>query len=1433
LNKKPFNRWFSRNEIEINGLLGTATSCTLSFDAGMPSGDSAFLFTDLNFVFKGGYNRIDKLLPPFSIKDVIVKYSSEDSLPDHKLSDKKTVVVKPSMRFEFISDKDNYINKKISGYIICLTSDGIDTLYTQADSVLYVKNVRFPSDEQCTIIVKAGYRLGDYQLKKDFVVKFKTSVHRYNETCRTVINTWHNRRSCWDWQKPAQYTLLTEKPAIPLEIYGKPDIVTAIRTVPSAEFLLACDSTGIFSHKWHYDTISSNKLAAKWYYTYVPVPLGKMLSSQGRGIAEALLSVNNSTFDTLGYFKVTDLGVQLLRGRLITAAAVSSLIRRAPVTGAIVSFLDRNRTVLVSGITDTAGLFSVPCQLDVSYVSAIYETDTLIENVSEISLIDDDKMAKGLLLTDRSIYRPGDTLHYKGIMRKFVDKWIPMTNDSIIIMVSWEGTKTFKDTVSLVDCGSFSGKVPIPFDVKCANLCLTAKPMLLRCEALTRSFSVKDFRMAELTGSVGPGWIVGDSVYFHVSARWFHGGAAANCPVSLEWRIIRNNYKGSDHFTWPLIIKRTLFFSDSGTAMTDSNGTAIVARKRLADDSGATYVLRTAITGSSIHSVEVGNRIDIPAGNYPCIGFFFKENDTEKQLLLKISKTDGDILQNQKVSVILFKKEIRKRLIKNRCGLPGVIRETISIKKYARSFVSDTSGIICIPAGSLGGGSYEVLAFASDLSEPDTFRYNFTIRSSDSEQILKRELTELSEENKYSVTLVDSCTYNVGDTARIALSSEQDSCTGVLIVRRENIYDYRWFSLTGKDTVIPLVIRDEFIPSVCVEAVFYPPLWRNADGLSFNQPLGFKTSSVTVAVSNASRCIPLSITTDSSSYAPGDSVTVGLSIPMKFASATALVMVVDKGAIQVFDKKIPDINTVFSGEHSDPKQFAIDYSFRFFHGPFNYDSCNALKLRPRKLRRCGVPGIGYGAGYGSGFGMSPGYIDDLIGGLMGGDGGGLELKRRGEVALRDPIKPCAYFNPGVKFDSSGKATCRFKLPGNLTRWRVMVIVDDTTCFGSDTISFTTNKPLMIRPQLPRFLRTGDSASAEYILENRTEKELKICTGIFSLSDTARDSCELVKNSERFCYFPLYGRKPGVDSLLFSVKSDSFSDGIKLSVTTIDEMVRDVQAIGGSTMDNVTIPLVLPELKTASNCSLGILLSTTRMQKLREGICYLFNYPYRCLEQQSSRIFPILMLQDFAKRFNLPALQNDGEKKEIQKYLNQIGDFQNKVDGGLTYWKSDSGTSYPWLTVYVLEIMNRAKADGYVIDENVYRNAVKYVKREMNKFTKDKGKSIVDSYTLLVLAQAGEIDWDAIKKLYKNKNDLPLSARIYLLKAIYLSGENKRYTASLQKSLRRGLIEKDRLAYYLPEDSEKFEFCHESLFVRPLLHLKLYLQPARRAVMMNR
>ena len=52
--------------------------------------------------------------------------------------------------------------------------------------------------------------------------------------------------------------------------------------------------------------------------------------------------------------------------------------------------------------------------------------------------------------------------------------------------------------------------------------------------------------------------------------------------------------------------------------------------------------------------------------------------------------------------------------------------------------------------------------------------------------------------------------------------------------------------------------------------------------------------------------------------------------------------------------------------------------------------------------RKGVAGIGYGSGYGSGFGGGGGGVDDLLGGLMGNSGGGLELKKKGELKVSSP-----------------------------------------------------------------------------------------------------------------------------------------------------------------------------------------------------------------------------------------------------------------------------------------------------------------------------------------------------------------------------------------------------------------------------------------------
>jgi hypothetical protein len=1430
VNGKPYNDWIYNN-IDINLFLHSSKTCTLEFKAGMPSNDSAYLFNDVRFVLNGAYNRIDPTMQPFSINDVIVKYAPCDSLPDVKLSEKMPFTITPSIKFEFPVNVKMSSNERKQGVIVLYAPDGIVKVLSGEDTMLQVYPEDLPSNAPCTLVVKAGYRFGKYQLKNDYIAHFTTGKKKVQRTYRTVIDNWgDNNRFCYfaeHWDNP-QFTLLPEKPAVPLEVFGKQKIITAIRKFPVSEGLLSYDSTRFLPHVWHFDTIADLQTSDE-VYTYIPVPLTSVLSDQGRGAAEVLVSADGSPFDTVGLYSVTDLGVRTFYGKLMTAASVSSLTRRTPVSGATVSFINRKLKVVASGKTDSSGVFKVPRLSDVIFALVAFERDTLLWESPYIGYFCDTIMNKGIVFTERTFYRPGDTLYFKGILRKISDRWAPAQTDSVIISIPWEGAQVFSDTIPVVGLGSFSGKIAIPFQVKLKEYSLTASPVHAEYSFAQSSFSVKEFRTSELKGTVGEGRIEADSVIYPISAKWLHEGAAQKSAVSVNWVVNRYNYTGSGDYVSNRSKSHGFSFKDSVTTILDSNGTGYLSLRRLPDDSGAHYYITATIAGSPIHSVKVSNSVSIPVSNRPCVEYLHKpaENDSKDTMIVRTKLENGSVAIKERVDISIIREDVKKRKVKNRLGLPAFALDTIRAIVMTRSITTDTAGIRSICLSSLRPGKYTISSVTPAFDSSDTFFCDFTIyepsielsNTNSEEDESEFELSDVSSEEDesssekgVSLKIINPCTYAVGDTVQVRLHADRNSCVAAIAVRRENLYESRWIRMAGRDTIITIVVKDEYIPKVCIEADFLLPLYRNSNGLTFNQPLGLKYVYTTIDISDSPRVIPVTVSTDSNEFSPGDSVTVSVSVPSKFASATALVMVVDEGVLNVdYTDHLYIAHSFKDLNDTDFINYYNDYSFQCFHGPFNYDSCNALKLKS---------GIGYGPGFGSGFGEEgySGGIDNLIGYTEE------SFFNIINNTMRDPIRICACFNPDVKFDSNGKATCRFKLPGNLSRWRVTAIVDDTTSFGVDTTSFAANLPLMIRPQLPRFLRAGDSASAQYILENSSKDSMVIKSGTFTSGDTALDSCTLHSNSARFCNFPLIGRACGTDSLLFLAQGGSFSDGIKVGIPVIEENTRMVQAIGGSTNDNVQIPLYLPEKTTVSNCSLAVVLSTTRMQNLQEGVRYLFDYPYGCLEQQGSRILPILCMKSFTEQFNILMLKNGDEKIVIQKYLDNIGTFQNSLDGGLTYWPSDSGHSYPWLTAYSLEIMCKAKKLGYSVIDTVYNKMINYVKNEIKNDTNEELKNLViKSYIVLVLTQAGETNWQALKDLYQIRNRLPLTARIDLLKAIYASGKNKRWVKVLQSNLRNRLIEKDRLAYFAPEESKGLEFCHESPVRQTALCLEALLE----------
>ena len=95
-----------------------------------------------------------------------------------------------------------------------------------------------------------------------------------------------------------------------------------------------------------------------------------------------------------------------------------------------------------------------------------------------------------------------------------------------------------------------------------------------------------------------------------------------------------------------------------------------------------------------------------------------------------------------------------------------------------------------------------------------------------------------------------------------------------------------------------------------------------------------------------------------------------------------------------------------------------------------------------------------------------------VGGVGYSDGGA-----QPEVQVRTNLNTLAFFAADVRTDSTGTATYRFTVPELLTRWNVKgLAVTRDLKIGTLDRTLVTAKPLMVQPNMPRFLRSGDSLS---------------------------------------------------------------------------------------------------------------------------------------------------------------------------------------------------------------------------------------------------------------------------------------------------------------------------------------------------------------------
>lgn len=328
------------------------------------------------------------------------------------------------------------------------------------------------------------------------------------------------------------------------------------------------------------------------------------------------------------------------------------------------------------------------------------------------------------------------------------------------------------------------------------------------------------------------------------------------------------------------------------------------------------------------------------------------------------------------------------------------------------------------------------------------------------------------------------------------------------------------------------------------------------------------------------------------------------------------------------------------------------------------------------------------------------------------------------------------------------------LPDNLTTWVIEVLVntpiDNKVWVAYETI--TTSKELIINDNLPNFLWVWDRVILSPVVFNKTwnDGDFEISLEATSLEVKWWNKRKLfIKNGEsKTINFEVLvnERKSFKDMNLASSKidfkvnqicdkqcNDLKTDEIEKTIQIKDSTVRETVATTWKTKENSFDEHInLWDLKEKI-WQVSINYSTTLFNNLTDSIDYLNNYPYGCSEQKTSSILPNLYIKklydsvwsefDLTKKY-IDYYDNEEriyKKKSldqvIKEYIVDIRQFQ-KTDWWFVYWY-DISSSYPnysnfALTSYILKSLSDLWSLWYKQEEKVMLDSVSYLKTRFYK-----------------------------------------------------------------------------------------------------------------------
>lgn len=306
------------------------------------------------------------------------------------------------------------------------------------------------------------------------------------------------------------------------------------------------------------------------------------------------------------------------------------------------------------------------------------------------------------------------------------------------------------------------------------------------------------------------------------------------------------------------------------------------------------------------------------------------------------------------------------------------------------------------------------------------------------------------------------------------------------------------------------------------------------------------------------------------------------------------------------------------------------------------------------------------------------------------------------AVLRSTFKDVMLWLPSVRTGEDGTATVELPFPDNLTTWRVAArAIDEQTSVGETTYDVITRKNILVRMETPRFMIQGDEMLLATTVHNYLPTDKVIEVQIAGKNVTLGERTRTIT-------IPAYGEKridwPVSSSILDTARfivralSDEESDAMELAVPVLPPgMARSVVSSVALRRDDKMqrMTLDIPEGSAKEGRMLTLSLAPSASSSMLGALDGLVSYPYGCVEQTMSRFLPTIAVANALEQIDLPFDENKSRElpKMVEQGLNRLYALQK--EGGWGWWRNDASNAV--LTAYVMFGLHIAREAGYDID----------------------------------------------------------------------------------------------------------------------------------------